>query len=120
MIFVDLPRVLISRTNILPGTYIISLSPPPSSIRSAVSSLYTPVPFTMPKASQSPSKRKKCAICRVSFRVQNFSAHTKKCERERTERQGERRYEKTRQRRLRALEAAYFGARLTDYIILTY
>ncbi|KAI9444316.1 hypothetical protein H4582DRAFT_2071883 [Lactarius indigo] len=61
----------------------------------------------MPKASQSPSKTKKCQLCRLSFRTQNLPAHIKKCERERREHQGEIKYVKTRERRLRTLEASY-------------
>ncbi|KAH9041102.1 hypothetical protein EDB84DRAFT_1474932 [Lactarius hengduanensis] len=49
----------------------------------------------MPKASQSPSKTKKCQSCRASFRPQNLTAHIKKCEREQRERQGEIKYAKT-------------------------
>ncbi|KAH8985616.1 hypothetical protein EDB86DRAFT_3049177 [Lactarius hatsudake] len=61
----------------------------------------------MPKASQSPSKTKKCQSCRASFRPQNLPAHIKKCEREQRGRQGEIKYAMTRERRLRALEGSY-------------
>ncbi|KAH9075548.1 hypothetical protein EDB83DRAFT_2350581, partial [Lactarius deliciosus] len=53
------------------------------------------------------SKTEKCQLCRISFRAQNLPAHVRKCERERRGRQGEIKYAKTRERRLRALEASH-------------
>jgi len=43
----------------------------------------------------------------MPFRSQNLQAHIKKCERERKERRGEAKYSKTREKRLRLLEAAF-------------
>lgn len=56
----------------------------------------------MPKAtlSGSPSKKKKCQFCHVRYRVQGYSSHIKRCEREHLERQGERRYVKELKKRL--------------------
>ncbi|KAH9009318.1 hypothetical protein EDB85DRAFT_1903138 [Lactarius pseudohatsudake] len=45
----------------------------------------------------------------LSVEAMNLTAHIKKCEREQKERQGEIKYAKTRERRLRALEASYDG-----------
>ncbi|KAI9455173.1 hypothetical protein BJY52DRAFT_1205065 [Lactarius psammicola] len=58
----------------------------------------------MPKASESPGKNKKCQICHNRFRVQGYSAHIKKCARERDERRGERKYARALEKRLRSLD----------------
>ncbi|KAH9017439.1 hypothetical protein EDB84DRAFT_1628850 [Lactarius hengduanensis] len=63
----------------------------------------------MPKTTQSPSKNKKCPICHTRYRVQGYPAHVKKCEREREERRGEKRYATALEKRLRALDTLATG-----------
>ncbi|KAH9047803.1 hypothetical protein EDB84DRAFT_422383 [Lactarius hengduanensis] len=48
----------------------------------------------MPKASQSPSKQKKCPVCRVPYHVRGLASHIRKCEREREGRRRLRKYAK--------------------------
>ena len=50
----------------------------------------------------SPSKKKKCPVCQIKYHIRGFSSHVKKCERERQERHGDKRYLKELKKKLRA------------------
>jgi hypothetical protein len=105
--FVDFPR----RT--------LSLAPPIPCTLTACPSRCLHSLLSMPKTTSpnvSPSKKKKCPVCKVQYHIRGFTSHIKKCNREREERKGDRRYMKELKRlRLAAESEANTGMSTVMY-----
>ncbi|KAI9428665.1 hypothetical protein BJY52DRAFT_1232715, partial [Lactarius psammicola] len=111
--YVIATRRFLSVTGVKGSSVLVDQSHPPT-----IPALCYLCTVLMPKASESPGKNKKCQICHNRFRVQGYSAHIKKCARERDERRGERKYARALEKRLRSLDTLTLGATIPDEPLL--